>query len=274
VCPLSFTCALSACPCETWAYALRLCWSPHCTLAVGVPVYVCVGVVRAVRRVTADLLCSTNGLEKLAKISRDPGVFKRSGSVVGRQALSEGQTRAVTAACLPPIENSASGAGADADAGGDGGGRVHLVSRSLQAKDVRRVIQIYEGWARQLLPTVQFAQFVQQAENQSGNQKVQVKQMHLDQGYDDTWADTSVDAVSVCARVVCSYRRGHARAHTHAPFLWLTVVEASRGRGAARVGGGGLMSGVHGHFSHCAGGLGWARQASGRLGRRSSTGAG
>eukprot|EP01047_Picozoa_sp_COSAG01_P002738 COSAG01_NODE_74_length_28433_cov_41.582269_32_plen_90_part_00 len=58
------------------------------TCGGGAGVCVCGGG-RVVRRVTADLLCSTNGLEKLAKISRDPGVFKRSGSVVGRQALSQ-----------------------------------------------------------------------------------------------------------------------------------------------------------------------------------------
>ena len=38
------------------------------------------------RRITTELLCSENGLEKLAKISRDKNSFKRTRNLVRRDA--------------------------------------------------------------------------------------------------------------------------------------------------------------------------------------------
>ena len=54
---------------------------------------------------------------------------------------------------------------------------------------------LYESWARQLLPTVAFPDFVQQLERMSGNQKVQLKQMQIEQQSEDWAMDTDVDAV-------------------------------------------------------------------------------
>ena len=62
---------------------------------------------------------------------------------------------------------------------------------------MRQIIKVYEGWARRLLPSVEFPVFVQQVEHLSGKQQLQVKQMHLDQGYDDNWADADVHADTV-----------------------------------------------------------------------------
>lgn len=55
---------------------------------------------------------------------------------------------------------------------------------------------LYESWARQLLPTVAFPDFVAQLERMSGNQAVMLKQINIEQGYEDWAVDTDVDAVS------------------------------------------------------------------------------
>lgn len=61
------------------------------------------------------------------------------------------------------------------------------------AKDSRRLVALYENWGQGMLPTVPFPEFVQQIEKLSGNQKLMMKQMALEQGGDDTW-DTGAAA--------------------------------------------------------------------------------
>jgi hypothetical protein len=51
--------------------------------------------------------------------------------------------------------------------------------------DSMQLIQMYEGWAKQLLPTMDMAEFVQQIEKLSGNKDITVKMMHLEQGEGD-----------------------------------------------------------------------------------------
>jgi hypothetical protein len=57
-------------------------------------------------------------------------------------------------------------------------------------------VGLYESWARQLLPTVPFPDFVMQLERLSSNGKVQMKQMQIEQGHDDWAADEDIDNVS------------------------------------------------------------------------------
>eukprot|EP01043_Picozoa_sp_COSAG02_P046374 COSAG02_NODE_4330_length_5495_cov_21.736471_6_plen_127_part_00 len=71
---------------------------------------------------------------------------------------------------------------------------------------------IYESWARQLLPTVPFPDFVTQLERLSSNGKVQMKQMQIEQGHEDWAADEDIDNVS-----------NHSQAHRAIGLACLTA---------------------------------------------------
>lgn len=148
------------------------------------PLIICLRV-RARRRVTAELLCSENGLDKLAKISRDKNSFKRTRNLVRRDAWPSARC------CIAPLKRSCA-----------------------QAVDVRHLVGMYESWARQLLPTVPFPDFVMQLERLSSNGKIQMKQMQIEQGHEDWAADEDIDNVSSHGRT--RWSRVFA-CHTHPP---------------------------------------------------------
>ena len=165
------------------------------------------------RRITAELLCSENGLEKLAKISRDKNSFKRTRNVVrGACPIARAHIAAVPCHAWP--------CGAPISAA--------LTAASYpQAVEVRHLVGLYESWARQLLPTVPFPDFVQQLEKISSNGKIQIKQMQIEQGHEDWAMDADVDAVS-------SQTPGWKRASAHLPPVTATV-HARAGSGSGFV---------------------------------------